>query len=70
MVGACYAGEGGALGYVVGADEDADAADTDYYAEDLRGVVADAEEEEGDCYYYYYCPEVYELGAEDCSLSL
>lgn len=55
---------------MVGADEDADAADADYDAEDLGGVVADAEEEEGDCYYYYYCPEVYELGAEDCSSSL
>ena len=49
----------------VGAEEDAYAADGEEDAEDLRPVVAHAQEEEGDYYYDYYGPEVYELGGED-----
>lgn len=61
MVSACDAAEAGSLRDVVAAEKDADAADADEDADYLRGVVADFEEDEGDCNHHYYSPKVYEL---------
>jgi len=44
---------------VVGAEDDAQTADAEQNAEDLRVVIADAQEEEGDYYYDGDGPEVY-----------
>lgn len=65
LVAARDAAEAGALGDVVAAEEDADAADADEDAGDLGGVVADVEEDGGDEDDHYDGPEVDELGGED-----
>lgn len=62
LVAARDAAEAGALRNVVGAEEDADAADADEDADDLGRVVADVEEDEGDEDDDYDGPEVDELG--------
>lgn len=61
VVGACD---------VVGAEDYAETADAEEDAEDLRVVVADLEEEEGDYYDDGDGPEVDELGAEDRGLDI
>ena len=64
LVPTAYAPAIGA-GDVIGGEQDAHAADADEYAEDLGWVVADVEEEEGDCDDEDDGPEVDELGGED-----
>ena len=65
LVAAGDAPRGGPLRDVVAAEEDADAADADEDAEDLRPVVADPEEDAGDEHYHDDGPEVDQLRAED-----
>jgi hypothetical protein len=55
---------------VVGAEDDAEAADAAEDAEDLRVVVADAQEDEGDDYDNDNGEEVDELRGEDCCLEV
>ena len=66
-------GVGGAKGVgacdVVGGEDDAEPADAQQYAEDLRVVVAHAQEEEGDCDDDYNGPEVDELRGENGCLA-
>ena len=62
LVAARDAAEAGPLGDVVGTEEDAHAADADEDADDLGGVVAHVEEDEGDEDDHYDGPEVDELG--------
>lgn len=65
LVAARDTAEAAALGQVVGAEEDADAADADEDAGDLRRVVTDVEEDEGDEDDHDDGPEVDELSGED-----
>ena len=70
LVAARDAAEAGTLCDVVAAEEDADAADADEDADDLRWVVAHVEEDGGDEDDHYDGPEVDQLGGEDGSVGL